>query len=70
LIVVGVTHAQTCLVLRDRLRALREAGFRVVLVASPGPLLDRTASEEGIEAIPISSLSCASGACWERAGRT
>ncbi len=52
-ILVGVTHPQTCLVLRDRLRSLREAGFRVVLVSSPGELLDRTAAEEGIEAFPI-----------------
>lgn len=54
LIVVGITHSQTCLVLRGRLRALREAGFRVVLLCSPGELLDRTAAEEGVDAIPIS----------------
>jgi glycosyltransferase involved in cell wall biosynthesis len=53
LIVVGITHSQTCLVLRGRLRALREAGFRVVLLCSPGELLDRTAAEEGVDAIPI-----------------
>ncbi|MFP5235620.1 MAG: glycosyltransferase family 4 protein [Acidobacteriota bacterium] len=53
LIVVGITHSQTCLVLRGRLRALREAGFRVALLCSPGPLLDRTAAEEGVDAIPI-----------------
>jgi glycosyltransferase involved in cell wall biosynthesis len=52
-ILVGITHPQTCLVLRDRLRALREAGFRVVLVSSPGELLDRTAAEERIEAFSI-----------------
>jgi glycosyltransferase involved in cell wall biosynthesis len=52
-ILVGVTHSQTCLVLRNRLRALREAGFRVVLVSSPGALLDQTAAREGIEAFPI-----------------
>lgn len=53
LIVIGITHSQTCLVLRGRLRALREAGFRVVLLCSPGELLDRLAAEEEIEAIPI-----------------
>ncbi|HKF45868.1 MAG TPA: glycosyltransferase family 4 protein [Terracidiphilus sp.] len=53
LLVVGITHPQTCLVLRGRLCALREAGFRVVLISSPGPLLDETAAQEGIEAVAI-----------------
>jgi glycosyltransferase involved in cell wall biosynthesis len=52
-IVVGVTHPQTCLTLTGRLRALREAGFRVTLVSSPGELLRRTAAREGVEAIAI-----------------
>lgn len=52
-IVVGITHSQTCLVLRGRLRALHEAGFRVTLLCSPGELLDGAVAEEGIEAIPI-----------------
>lgn len=52
-IVVGVTHPQTCLVLGARLRALREAGFRVTVVAGPGALLDRTAAAEGVERIAI-----------------
>ncbi len=52
-IVVGVTHAQTCLVLGARLRALRNAGFRVLLLCSPGPLLDITASREGVERIAL-----------------
>jgi glycosyltransferase involved in cell wall biosynthesis len=52
-IVVGITHPQTCLVLNGRLRALREAGFRVTLVSSPGELLDRTAASEGVESIAI-----------------
>lgn len=52
-ILVGITHPQTCLVLGSRLRALRMAGFRVVLVASPGELLDRTAQKEGVERIGI-----------------
>jgi glycosyltransferase involved in cell wall biosynthesis len=50
-IVIGITHPQTCLTLTGRLRALREAGFRVTLVSSPGELLDRTAAREGVESI-------------------
>lgn len=52
-IVVGVTHEQTCLVLGERLRTLREAGFRVWLVAGPGELLERTAEREGVEAVGV-----------------
>jgi glycosyltransferase involved in cell wall biosynthesis len=52
-ILVGVTHAQTCLVLGARLRALRNAGFRVLLLSSPGPLLDLTATREGVERIAL-----------------
>lgn len=51
--VVGVTHAQTCLVLGARLRVLREAGFQVTVVSSPGELLDSTAAKEGVESIAI-----------------
>jgi glycosyltransferase involved in cell wall biosynthesis len=39
--------------LGGRLRALREAGFRVTLVSSPGELLTHTAAKEGVEAIAI-----------------
>ncbi|HEY1984030.1 MAG TPA: glycosyltransferase family 4 protein [Terracidiphilus sp.] len=55
-IVVGITHSQTSLVLFGRLSALRRAGFRVVLISSPGRLLERIADAEGIEpiAVPIS----------------
>jgi glycosyltransferase involved in cell wall biosynthesis len=55
-ILLGVTDSQTCLVLRSRVRALRAAGFRVILVSSPGKLLDETAANEGVErfAIPMS----------------
>ncbi len=53
LIVIGITHPQTCLVLTGRLRALSESGFRVVLISSPGALLDETAEREGVEALPI-----------------
>ena len=52
-IVVGITNPQTCLVLSGRLRTLREAGFRVTLVASPGELLTHTAALEGVESIAI-----------------
>ena len=52
-ILLGITHAQTCLTLTGRLRSLREAGFRVTLVSSPGDLLDRTAAREGVEPIAI-----------------
>jgi glycosyltransferase involved in cell wall biosynthesis len=53
-IVVGVTHAQTCLILGKRLRALRDAGFHVSTVSSPGDLLDCTAANEGVDRIAIS----------------
>lgn len=36
-----------------RLRRFREMGFRVILVSSPGKLLDRTATDAGAEAIPV-----------------
>jgi len=52
-IVVGITSSQTCLVMGDRLRTLREAGFRVTLVSSPGALLIRTAALEGVESVAI-----------------
>ena len=52
-IVVGITHSQTCLVLVGRLRALREAGFRVTLISSPGPLLNQIAAQEGVEWLEI-----------------
>jgi len=52
-IVVGITSPQTCLVLGGRLRALRETGFRVTLVASPGEMLDRIGQSEGVETVGI-----------------
>jgi glycosyltransferase involved in cell wall biosynthesis len=52
-IVVGVTHPQTCLVLTGRLRALREAGFRVTLVSGPGELLESCSASEGVNSIAI-----------------
>ena len=52
-VVVGVTDAQTCLILSSRVRALRQAGFRVAVICGPGALLDRLAVEERIEPIAI-----------------
>jgi glycosyltransferase involved in cell wall biosynthesis len=52
-IVVGITSPQTCLLLGGRLRALREAGFRVTLVASPGEMLDHIGKSEGVETVGI-----------------
>jgi glycosyltransferase involved in cell wall biosynthesis len=52
-IVFGITNAQTCLNLTGRLRALRQAGFRVTLISSPGNQLDEIAEVEGIEAIRV-----------------
>jgi glycosyltransferase involved in cell wall biosynthesis len=51
--VVGITDPAASHVLRGRLRILREAGFRVVLVSNPGALLDRTAEREGVERIAV-----------------
>jgi glycosyltransferase involved in cell wall biosynthesis len=55
LVVLGITHPQSCLLLSGRVRGLRQAGFRVRLVCSPGAMLNRFAAEEGIEtsAIPM-----------------
>lgn len=53
LLIVGVTSAQTCLVLTGRLRRLREAGFRVVLCCGEGELLQETAEAEAVEALVV-----------------
>jgi glycosyltransferase involved in cell wall biosynthesis len=52
-IVVGVTSSQTCLVLTGRLRALRESGFRITLISSPGAILERLSLAEGVDAVAI-----------------
>lgn len=54
-ILIGVTSPQTCVVLPDRLRAFREAGFRVSLLSAPGDLLARTGNDANVEtyAIPM-----------------
>lgn len=51
--VIGITHPQTCLVLRGRLAALRQAGFRVVLISSPGDWATRLAADEGAGHVAI-----------------
>jgi glycosyltransferase involved in cell wall biosynthesis len=53
LVLIGVTHPQTCVILGARLRVFRNAGFRVLLVSGPGELLDRTARQEGVERVAI-----------------
>jgi glycosyltransferase involved in cell wall biosynthesis len=52
-VVLGITSAQTCLVLKGRLSALREAGFRVTLISSPGKLLDDLARDEGADRVHV-----------------
>lgn len=52
-VLVGITSSQTCLNLTGRLSALKEAGFRVTLTSSPGELLDRTARQQGAEAVSV-----------------
>jgi len=72
-IVVGITHSQSCLLLTGRLRALREAGFHVTLVASPGEMLSRMAESEGVTPIaipiergiaPFADLVSLARLCW------
>jgi glycosyltransferase involved in cell wall biosynthesis len=52
-IVFGITHSQTCIILAGRLRAFRLAGYRVVVVSSPGEHLQRASQEAGVEAIAL-----------------
>ena len=52
-ILLGVTSPQTCLVLQGRLRALREAGFRVSLISAPGELLHESARNERAAAYTV-----------------
>jgi len=72
-IVVGITNSQTCMVLGDRLRVLREEGFRVTLVSSPGELLTSTAIQNGVEPValpmhrqiaPLADLVSLVRLCW------
>ena len=52
-ILIGVTSPQTCVVLADRVRALRRAGFRVSILSGPGELLTQTALLAGVESYAI-----------------
>ena len=52
-IVVGVTSPQAWLVLGGRLRALREAGFRITLVSGPGDLLAGMAASQNVDAVAL-----------------
>ena len=56
--VLGVTTQELCLILGARIRVLRRAGFRVVLVSGPGELLERTASRIGVESIALPMRRC------------
>ena len=49
-ILVGVTSAQTCILLPARSQALRDAGFRVSIVSGPGDLSDGTRGVRGVMA--------------------
>ena len=49
-LMVGITCDQTCLVLKNRLRMLRLAGFNITLVSSPGGRLLDTAKDENVSA--------------------
>jgi glycosyltransferase involved in cell wall biosynthesis len=50
---MGVTSAQTCVVLRSRVRALRDTGFKVTLLSAPGEFLEQTARTEHVDAVAI-----------------
>ncbi len=52
-ILFGVTSAQTCVVLPSRVRALRDAGFKVSLLSSSGELLEQTARTEQVDVFVI-----------------
>ncbi|HEV2215422.1 MAG TPA: glycosyltransferase family 4 protein [Terracidiphilus sp.] len=48
-----MTSAQTGLVLHGRVRALRDAGFRVSLLSAPGELLEKTARAEQVDTFAV-----------------
>lgn len=52
-ILLGITSAQTAMVLAGRVRSLIDAGFRVSVLSSPGEHLDRLVEAEGGEAVRI-----------------
>lgn len=51
--VIGITCAQSCVVLPARLRAFHEAGFHVSVLSGPGQQLDDTAQAVGVDVHPI-----------------
>lgn len=52
-LLIGITNPQTCMVLTGRLRAMREAGFRVTLLSAPGELAENLARDEGAELLRV-----------------
>ncbi len=52
-VIHAVTASGTTQLMRGQLRYLRQAGFEVVLVASPGPGIDGVAAEEGVAKAPV-----------------
>ncbi len=52
-LLIGITSAQTCMVLTGRLRAMREAGFKVTLLSAPGELAECIAKDEGVDRASI-----------------
>lgn len=53
-LVYVVTHPVSAdLLLRGQLAFMREHGFDVTVVASPGPLLDKVAAREGVRAVGV-----------------
>jgi glycosyltransferase involved in cell wall biosynthesis len=52
-VIHAVTASGTTRLMRGQLRHLREAGFDVTVVASPGPRIDGVAAEEGVAKAPV-----------------
>lgn len=54
-ILMGVTSSQTTVVLADRIRAFRKAGYRVSVLSAPGEWLNQNGKDQGAEphAIPM-----------------
>ncbi len=52
-VIHAVTASGTTRLMRGQLQYLRQAGFEVVVVASPGPGIDGVAAEEGVATAPV-----------------
>jgi lipopolysaccharide/colanic/teichoic acid biosynthesis glycosyltransferase/glycosyltransferase involved in cell wall biosynthesis len=52
-VIHAVTASGTTRLMRGQVRYLRQAGFEVILVASPGPGIDSVAAEEGVAQAPV-----------------